>query len=45
MKYLTLNPLSTRSNHWVYIILAISVILMHMKLDIQNFITLHPLFI
>ena len=42
---MTLNSLITRSNHWVYIILAIRVILMHMKLDIQNFIILYPLFI
>ena len=42
MIYLTLYSIITRSNHLVYIILAISVILMHMKLDIQNFIILHP---
>ena len=38
MKYLTLNPLITRSNHCVYIIIVI-------LMDIQNFIILHPLFI
>ena len=45
MIYLTLYSLITRSNYLVYIILAISVFLMHIKLDIQSFIMLHPFYI
>ena len=33
MKYLALYPLITRSNHWIYIILAISDISMHTKAE------------
>ena len=42
MIYLILYSFITRSNHLVYIILAISVILVHMKLDIQNFYNIAP---